>query len=44
MSRKEKRKQIRAKIKEYTEDLGHINEAVAMVENQIRAESGINSE
>ena len=38
MSRKEKRKQIRAKIKEYTEDLGHINEAVVMVENQIRAE------
>ena len=38
MSRKEKRKRIRAKIKEYNENLVHINAAVALVENQIRAE------
>jgi chromosome segregation ATPase len=38
MSRAAKREQLRKKIKEYRENLVHINEAVAMVEYQIRAE------
>lgn len=38
MSRMAKRKQLRKKIKEYRENLVHINEAMAMVEYQIKAE------